>query len=358
MAVQSLNALVGNINMPGGILVCDPPPLSPLPQIQKDKIASEGLKKPRLDHAGSRRYPFSKSLIGDFAKTITKNPKSPVNTLLVFSANPDFTLPDRGAFREALKKVPFIVSFSPYQDETSYMADLILPDHTYLEKMDDVVWPTGLQYPLYGISKPVVKPVYATRHSGDVIMRLAKRIGGSVGSSFPWKKYDDVLKERAKGLFDAQAGLVHYDGSVPPWKRLRERGRVTPDYKTFDDMWKKMKAGGLWYSPVHAYKNWEKLFKTPTGKFEFFSTRIELAFDDYALKSMGIAEKGDAVFMPHYEPALSGVDRSAYPLLMMPYEMINLASGWTPNPPYLNKTIFDNQLRRPPQNMGSRKATA
>jgi anaerobic selenocysteine-containing dehydrogenase len=125
------------------------------------------------------------------------------------------------------------------------MADLILPDHTYLEKMDDVVWPTGLQYPLYGISKPVVKPVYATRHSGDVIMRLAKRIGGSVGSSFPWKKYDDVLKERAKGLFDAQAGLVHYDGSVPPWKRLRERGRVTPDYKTFDDMWKKMKGPGV-----------------------------------------------------------------------------------------------------------------
>jgi anaerobic selenocysteine-containing dehydrogenase len=167
-----------------------------------------------------------------------------------------------------------------------------------------------------------------------------------VGSSFPWKKYDDVLKERAKGLFDAQAGLVHYDGSVPAWKRLRERGSVTPDYKTFDDMWKKMKAGGLWYLPVHAYKNWERLFKTPTGKFEFFSTRIELACDDYALKNMGIAEKGDAVFMPHYEPALSDADRSAYPLLMMPYEMINLASGWTPNPPYLNKTIFDNQLRK------------
>jgi anaerobic selenocysteine-containing dehydrogenase len=354
MSVQSLNALVGNINMPGGVLVCDPPPLSPLPQIQKDAIASEGLKKPRLDHAGSTRYPFSKSLIGDLAKTIIKSPKSPVNTLLVFSANPDFTLPDRGAFREALKKVPFIVSFSPYQDETSYMADLILPDHTYLEKMDDVVWPTGLQYPLYGISKPVVKPVYATRNSGDVLLQLAKRIGGSVGSSFPWKKYDDVLKERAKGLFDAQAGLVHYDGSVPAWKRLLERGSVTPDYKTFDDMWEKMKAGGLWYLPVHAYKNWESLFKTPTGKFEFFSTRIELAFYDYALKiseetalkNMGIVEKGDTVFMPHYEPALSDADRLAYPLLMMPYEMINLASGWTPNPPYLNKTIFDNQLRK------------
>ena len=120
------------------------------------------------------------------------------------------------------------------------------------------------------------------------------------------------------------------------------RGSVTPDYKTFEDMWKKINVGGLWYLPVHAYKNWEKLFKTPTGKFEFFSTRIELAFNDYALKiseenaleKMGIAEKGDTAFMPHYEPALkSDVDRSAYPLLMMPYEMINLASGWVPRIP-------------------------
>ena len=61
---------------------------------------------------------------------------------------------------------------------------------------------------------------------------------------------------------------------------------------------------------------------------------------------MEITEKGDAVFMPHYEPALPDADRSAYPLQMMPYEMINLASGWTPNPPYLKKTIFDNQLRK------------
>ena len=355
MAVHSLNALVGNINMPGGVLVCDPPPLNPLPQFQKDAIASKGLKKPRLDQAGSRRYPFSKSLIGDFSETIIKSAKSPVDTLLVFSANPAFTLPDGGAFRTALKKIPFIVSFSPYRDETSYMADLILPDHMYLEKKDDLVWPNGLQYPLYGISKPVVKPVYATRNSGNVIIQLAKRIGGSVASAFPWKRYEDVLKQRAKGLFDAQGGgQVHYDHSVPVWERLQKRESVTPDYKTFEDMWKKIKAGGFWYLPVHTHKNWERVFKTSTGKFEFFSTHTERAFYDYSLKvseetarkNMGIAEKGDAVFMPHYEPAPSDVDRSEYPLVMMPYEMINLASGWIPNPPYLYKTLFDHQLRK------------
>ena len=31
---------------------------------------------------------------------------------------------------------------------------------------------------------------------------------------------------------------------------------------------------------------------------------------------------------------------------MIPYQLINLSSGWLPNPPYLNKTLFDDQLRK------------
>ena len=75
-----------------------------------------------------------------------------------------------------MEKIPFIVSFNPYRDESSNMADLILPDHNYLEKMDDVVWPSTLQYPLIGLTEPVIKPLYDTRNSGDVILWLAKKI--------------------------------------------------------------------------------------------------------------------------------------------------------------------------------------
>jgi len=64
------------------------------------------------------------------------------------------------------------------------------------------------------------------------------------------------------------------------------------------------------------------------------------------LKEMGIAVKGDEAFMPHYEPPAKSVDPKTYPLRMMPYELINLSSGWVPNPPYLKKTLFDNQLTK------------
>jgi anaerobic selenocysteine-containing dehydrogenase len=354
MAVHSLNALKGNINRPGGVLVQQPIPLSPLPEIEADDIARRGLNKPRLDHAASMSHPFTRSLINNLTEVIFRSPKSPVDTVLVFSSNPVYTLPDGGSFKKALEKVPFIVSFSPFRDETSLMADIVIPDHTYLEKMEDIVWPAGLQYPLYGISQPVVDPLYDTRNAGDTIIQLAKRMGASVGSAFPWGNFEDVLKTRAKGLFYSTGGCVEYDASTPVWRRLKKGGSVRPDYESFEDMWNKIKASGMWYNPTYPAGNWNGLFKTPTGKFEFFSTQIELAVYDYsqnrsldkALRDMGIQEKGDIVFMPHYEAVKTDGHTSEYPILMLPYEMINLSSGWVPNPPFLNKSLFDNQLRK------------
>jgi len=344
MAVQSLNALTGRINRAGGVLLPDPLPLSPLPDFDGDAIAQAGLKKPRLDQAGTRRYPFTHSLINNFSDAVNQSPRSPIDTLLVFSANPAFTLPDGDAFRRALTKIPFIVSFSPYRDETANMADLILPDSTYLEKTDDIVWPVGLQYPLYGLSKPVVEPLYDTRNCGDTIIELSNALGDPVGSAFPWETFEDALKERAKGLFDAGGGLVRFDPAAPPWKQQSPEKRGKPDYKSFDDMWKKLKSGGLWYRPVSPPRAWSDLFKTPSGRFEFYSRLIDQAIRNGSAGEMGITARDDEACMAHYEAPKAGADRSAYPLSMLPYEMINLASGWIPSPPFLYKTIFDSQL--------------
>ena len=238
MTVQGLNALVGNINKPGGVLVHNPLPLHPWPDVKPDAMARKGLEKDRLDQAGSINYPFSQSLINNLTQTMLEGGKSPVDTLLVFSANPAYALPDGGRFQHALKNVPYIVSFSPYKDETSFMADLVLPDHTYLEKTDDIVWPTGLQYPFYALSQPVVEPLYDTKQSGDLIIQLAKKLGGTVGSAFPWKNYEESLKARAEGLFEAGAGLTSWEDAPPVWKGYASRRPVKSDHKSFDEMWK------------------------------------------------------------------------------------------------------------------------
>lgn len=354
MAVQALNALVGNFDRPGGVLLHDPLPLTPFPEPGEDKVSSSGLQKARLDLAGTREFPFADSLIHHFSKAILDSPLSPVDTLMVFSANPEHTLPDGGAFGRALQRIPFIVCFSPYRDETALMADLVLPDHTGLEKMEDAVWPSGLQYPCYGLSRPVIKPLYATRQSGEVLLDLTRRMGGHVASCFPWKDFEECLKFRARGLFEAGGGLTRYRGTSPVWKGLREGKPGEPsDCGSFDEMWQRLKTGGLWFRPSHEQKRVEARFKTPSGKFEFYITGIEKALAALtegdtlrsAMDRMGIGAERDHACLPHFEEAQSGGDKGKYPLLLMPYDLINVSTGWLPNPHFLKKTLLDNQLR-------------
>jgi anaerobic selenocysteine-containing dehydrogenase len=352
MAVQSLNAVGGRINRPGGVLLPDPLPLAPLPDFEPDEVAAKGLQKPRVDGADTPAFPFTRSLINRFAEAINKGGKSPIDTLLVFSANPFFTVPDGGGFKNALEKIPFIVSFSPYRDETANMADLILPDHNYLEKMEDTVWPVGLQYPFYGLSRPVVEPINDTQNVGDVVISLAKAVGDATGSAFPWENFEEALQVRAKGLFDAGGGFVRYDPSNPAWKFKVFGNAQKPAYGSFDEMWEQMKSGGMWFRPAKYPTSFEGLFETPSGKFEFVSQKLQQALletakktsEKAALDEMGIRVTGVESLMGHYEAPKLGVDRSKYPLFMAPYEMINLSGGWIPTPPFLYKTIFASQL--------------
>jgi menaquinone reductase, molybdopterin-binding-like subunit len=346
MSVLCLNALVGSINRTGGVFLYDPLPLAALPDIQMDASTKDALNRGRIDKAGSGGfYPFSNSLLNNFADSVLNADESPIDTMLVFSANPAFTVPDNGTFKKSLEKIPFIVSFSPYRDETALMADLVLPDHTCMEKIDDITWPVGLQYPLYGLSIPVVKALYDTKNSGDAIIELAKKIGSSAGDAFPWSGYEEILKARTKGLFDAHQGMTSYDGSRPPWTATQEAVVSSSDYSDFDDMWKKLKKNGLWYQPASPLQSLETLFKTPTQKFEFYSSAIATTLKTADLKVLGIKASGDDICMPHFENMAMEEDVKSFPLRMRPYELINLSSGWLPNPPYLNKTLFDDELK-------------
>jgi anaerobic selenocysteine-containing dehydrogenase len=354
MAVHALNGLVGSINRRGGVLTAEDLPLASWREATYDSVAVDGLNKQRVDLAGSPRHPFSGSLLHRLFEATNTTQGCSIDTLLICSANPIHTVPDGKDLKEAFEKIPFVTSFSPFRDETSLMADLILPDHIYLEKMTDIVWPPGLQYPLYALSQPVVRPLYGTRHSGDVFISLAQRIGGTVSDSFGWEHFEEAVKERVKGLYDSGKGRVVSRGSQPVWERLDKGGGLNDEYPSFQSMWQGLKGSGCWYMPSHSFGRWPEIFQTPTKKFEFFSSKIDFALRSYAkggsagdaASELGIVSQGDAMFMPHYEEARANADDKEYPLVLFPIELINLASGWVGNPPFLNKTLFDHQLEK------------
>jgi anaerobic selenocysteine-containing dehydrogenase len=112
--------------------------------------------------------------------------------LLVDDVNPVFSAPAALKIGEAFAKVPFIVSFARFVDETSALADLILPDHSFLETWADALPESGSLQAVVSVAGPVMKPLFQTRATGDVLLEVAGKLQKPL--NLPWQTYDAMLK--------------------------------------------------------------------------------------------------------------------------------------------------------------------
>jgi anaerobic selenocysteine-containing dehydrogenase len=176
-SIHCLNALVGNIDQPGGILTPPEIPFTPLPSLVADPVAEHGRTRPRIDGAGTADAPLATSAVHRLPDAIRSGEPYPVKAAFLYHANPLFSLPAALRMREALDRVPFVVSFSPYLDESALASDLVLPDHIFLERWQDDPTPRNVGFPVLGIRRPARAPLYDTRATSDVLFALAKALG-------------------------------------------------------------------------------------------------------------------------------------------------------------------------------------
>jgi menaquinone reductase, molybdopterin-binding-like subunit len=187
------------------------------------------------------------------------NLKAP-QMLLLYEANPIFSAPPALHIREALAKIPYIVSFGNFIDETSAQADLILPDHAPLESWLDSMPESGSLQAVASLAPPAVLPLHDTRSMPDVLLGLAHQLGGDVATALPFATYDAMLRA----------------AFVP----LRTRGGSI-DAKTDDDFWDAAQTQGGWWStaasssPVTASKHEPVAMAVPevagaAGDFPFY----------------------------------------------------------------------------------------
>jgi anaerobic selenocysteine-containing dehydrogenase len=193
LAVHCLNVLAGRINVPGGVLIVPSADDIAWADDDGDRAALAG--KERLDGAGSADYPGARSLVDRFFGAVAAATDAPVEILMISEANPCYTLSGSDTVRKAMDRIPFVVSFSSRMDDTSAMADLILPHHLYLERYQDVPIRAGLSRPTLGLCRPIIEPRYDTRHTGDVILSIAAALGARVADAFPWDSYRDCLEQ-------------------------------------------------------------------------------------------------------------------------------------------------------------------
>ena len=126
-----------------------------------------------------------------------------VSLLMVRGANPAFTLPKAVGFAEAMARVPFKVSFSSYPDESSELADLILPDHHSLEQWGDAEPVRGT----ISLQQPAMDPVFDTRATSDVLIAVAKKDPANA-ARYPTADYRSWLIGRFPGGAAALAAAL------------------------------------------------------------------------------------------------------------------------------------------------------
>jgi anaerobic selenocysteine-containing dehydrogenase len=289
MAVQMLNALAGNLNRPGGLVAVPEPDYIDWPDVEMDAIASKGMQQPRVDGAGSAKYPHARYLLDRLPEVIGESQESPVQVLFVSDANPVYSMTDTAAVMKALDKIPLVVSFSSYMDETAARADLILPSHIYLERYEDVPFARGFPQPIISLTQPVVAPLYDTRNIGDVIIQMARNMGDPLAAAFPWDDYPMCLEE------------------------------------TLGDKWDTLTEEGFWVDAGFSVANWSQAFETDSAKFEFSNDDIKA--------------------LPAYKPVPAPGDDSFYPLLLIPFDTMRLASGYIGSPPFMVKALEDTVLK-------------
>lgn len=339
MAIHALNALVGSLGRKGGIIVQKSPPFTPWPRVELDAAAKEGLSKTRIDFAGTERYPFAKNVYQQVPESILSEKPYPVEVLMLYYTNPLLSSPNVATWRKALDKVPFIVSTSPFLDETTQeYADVILPDHTYLERwMDDVIYPS-LGYPVASIRQPATPPLYNTANTADVLLELARSIGGRVAEAFPWRSYEEVIMFSWRGIWESRRGRV---GPKP-----------VSGMASFDEFWSNVLKYGFWYDPPYKFEDYSHEFQTKSGKFELRSKALEAKLDELAkkkaekeaitveeayeklLSQLNISAQGGEVYLPHYEPPRFVGDSRQYPLTLITYKTIMHAEGRGTNSPW------------------------
>jgi len=357
LAVQALNALVGSIDVPGGVVFPREAPLKPLPEADLDERARQGLAQPRLDRPSSRDFPLARHVPAALPQAILEQKPYPTNAVFLYYTNPVFSAPEPLRFARAFEKVPLIASFSPFIDESSAIADLILPDHTPLERWQDAPTPPVAPYSLFGLRQPVVNPLYDTMHTGDVLMRIARAIGGSTGQAFPWPGFLDVLRESATGLHEARRGAIVEPFTTKPWTALlEERGWWSLPETTFDDFWAQLQDKGGWWDPIYYFNQWDRIFQTPSGKYEFYSLTLKKIVEgqhegaprEEAKRppdstSSPLASAADQACLPHFEPPRFVGDSEQYPFHVNIIRPLPLACGRDGNQPFLQE-ILDPRL--------------
>ena len=261
-AIYALNHLVGSVGVRGGVIANPESPLTSLPGSVSVRL---------LPKAGGAPYTAWKT-------EVDRIRGGAVKTLLIRNANPVWGSPAALDVAGAFSRAGFIASFSSFLDDTTYMADLVLPTNLPLEDWGDMPLDPAPGIEAVGFQQPVVRPFYETRGFGDLLLTLSQELGYE--RQIPWTTFRDLLRDGAQRLYQLRRGSINA--------------------ATFEGFWNELLRAGGWWD------------ETRTAASQGAVPQLDLTGAD--------AQTGDA---------------AAYPYALLPFESISLGNGQLAHLPWM-----------------------
>ncbi len=227
-AATAVNALLGCWGQKGGALLTSSPKAGKL-----DDARFDDPPKPEAKAIGAKEYPLALASAGTNVAALEAALDGRLKGMFFYNSNAAKGYAQPKAWTEALGKLDLVVTIDVQMSETALQSDYVLPECTYLERLELPEWIGGKKH-FVGMRTRVLEPIHPeTKACDEIFNGLAEACG--VGEYFQFT---------AEELAAAQLKTVGVDIET-----IKKEGTVELA------------------DPKFAYGT--PTFKTASGKFEF-----------------------------------------------------------------------------------------
>jgi len=246
-AMALFTALGGGIDVKGGIIFGESLPLGD----HTINAAMYANAKPRIDKDVAAIVGSTGSWIGWRNMVVEGKTPYPIRGMFVYKQNPMLSVPNIAKTRQMFEKMDLVVVIDTMPSDTAMMADVILPECTYLEREDPVRVFPGAE-PAIILRQKVIDPMYETKPVQEIIRGLATKLTKPLWEIT--KKYDEdvqgELEDTPEDEFIEENG---FDLASPYKESQEEINKHMVESKHGAEAWKILREVGVYYPNMVKY---------------------------------------------------------------------------------------------------------
>lgn len=240
-ACLALMAITGNIERKGSIML---PRAAALNNPRAAKTPPAIKDSRRVD--GGHMFPLSitrpnsgPGLYQSVPDMILADQPYPVKVAIIYGQSLQ-SMPNPQKWVKAFEKLDYIININIYPDEIATIADVVLPESTYLERSEISVRITNARYPQIAISEPMIKELHDTKDADEIKYMIAKKLG--------LEKYMTPIGEKALNYKLKRYGITYQQS---------------------------LEKGGLISGPKEFVPKVLTELKTESGKIQIYSPKLK-----------------------------------------------------------------------------------